>query len=157
VRTLVKTGIDRSAKTSAKYDPFVTMLRIKALQNSMKDKFQIPAVQQTYVDENVKNWASEMALPFGKTAVLSDLTKRYVWKLETMTDTAIQVMHLIFLSKGFTEEQYVQWLVKLYAKLSEIKTLYGFCKREPDRLFSQVEVSSPIESFPKLEISVMKV
>jgi hypothetical protein len=151
---MVKQGSDRAAKSSAKYDPFVIMLRIKALQNSMKDKFQIPAVQQTYVDENVQQWALDMGLSFGKTAVLFDLTRRYVWKIGTMDSTAIEVMHLAFISKGFTETQYITWLEKLYAKLSEITNQYNFCHRETAKLFVDVQYLEPTNTNPQLESAV---
>jgi hypothetical protein len=120
------------------------MLRIKALQNIMKQKFQIPAQQDYYIDINVKEWIDSLGLPFGKAGTLLDLTKQYVWKIAGMSDFEIENMHQNFLSKGFTEDQYSEWLINIEAKATEIVTLYSFCHRETSKMFLRVDVSLPI-------------
>jgi hypothetical protein len=141
---MVKKGSTRSAKFSAKHDPYVIMLRIKALQNVMKQKFQIPAQQNYYIDINVKEWIDSLGLPFGKAGTLLDLTKQYVWKIANMSDFEIENMHQTFISKGFTEDQYNEWLINIEAKATEIVTLYSFCHRETSKMFLRVDVSLPI-------------
>jgi hypothetical protein len=151
---MVKSGKERSSKFSEKHDPFTIMLRIKKRQESMKSKFQVPAMQDYYIDKNVLEWIAALDLPFGKAGTLMDLTKAYVWKMADMNAVDLEAMHQKFLSKDFTEEQYQEWLTHLYAKQIEITTLYNFCQRVPSRLWITVEYQEPHNLNPKLEISV---
>jgi hypothetical protein len=152
---MVKQGKTRSSKFSVKHDPYVIMLRVKALQNVMKDKFQVPAQQDYYIDVNVQNWINSLNLPFGKAGTLMDLTKQYVWKIANMTDIDIEAMHRDFISKDFTETQYEEWLSNLQAKATEIVTLYNFCHRETSKLFINAEWKEPHNTNPKLNVQVI--
>lgn len=151
---MVKSGTERAKKFAEKHEPNTIMLRIKRAQEAMKQKFQIPAMQDYYIDKNVLEWIEALGLPFGKAGALMDLTKIYVWIIADMNATDIEAMHLAFISKGFTELQYEQWLVHLYAKQIEITTLYNFCHIHPSRLRVNVELSEPHNTNPKLETQV---
>ena len=151
---MVKTGTARAKKYAEKSDPFTIMLRIKRRQETMKQKFQVPAMQDYYIDVNVLQWINDLDLPFGQAGTLMDLTKAYVWKINDMSALDIEVMHLKFISKGFTEDQYNAWLILLQAKGVEIVTLYNYCHRIPSRLWSIVEYKLPYNMIPKLENQV---
>jgi len=150
----VKTGTSRAKKFAEKHDPQAIMLRIKKAQETMKQKFQTPAMQDYYIDINVLEWITALGLPFGKAGTLMDLTKQYVWKIADMSAFEIEAMHLKFISKDFTEDQYDQWLSHLYAKQYEITTLYNYCHRLPSRLWVNVEWKEPHNTVPKLDVQV---
>jgi hypothetical protein len=151
---MVKTTQDRQTKTTVKYDPYINMLRAKFRQNVMKDKFQVPAYQDFLVDVNVKQWVIEMGLVYGQVGTLFDLTKKYVWRITTLTSAELTLMHAVFISKGFTEAQYATWLLKLYAKFSEMTNQYSFCHRETSKIWIDVTWKEPENAIPRLNSAV---
>jgi hypothetical protein len=113
---MVKSGSDRSAKTSAKYDPFVNMLRTKRLQNLAKFKFVMASNQQKLLDQELASWLAESSLTFGQRGYLFDLVKKLIWKWESFSDEDKHMYHNTWIDKGLPESL---WL-KLDAKFDEI-------------------------------------
>jgi len=151
---MVKKGKTRSDKFSAKHDPFVIMLRLKALQNPMKDKFSRNAFQQALIDSTVQQWSSAMSLPFGKSAVMFDLVKKYVWTIGTMSELELEAMYAEFSEKGFTDEQFTELETLMFSKYNEMHTLYSFCHRELSKIWSEAEFQEPLTFYPNLETDV---
>ncbi len=117
---MVKTTENRQTKTSVKYDPYVTMLRIKALQNLMKRNFVDPAQQHEFVDENLTEWLKEVTLPYGKKGSLYDFIRKVVWDWLLISDDIKTRLHDEWLAKGLPESL---WL-KIAAKNNEIMSFH---------------------------------
>jgi hypothetical protein len=151
---MVKESKHRIDKTIAKYDPFVNMIRAKYQQNRMKQKFQVPASQQYYVDLNIAQWASSFGLKYGQIGTLGDITKVYLWKWLEISVPELEGLHEIWILKGFTELQWTSFKAYMTAKFAEIHTFYSQCQLNTSKLFVEVEYKEPYNSKPKLAISV---
>lgn len=117
---MVKKGEYRSSKFSAKYDPFVNMLRIKKIGSMAKLNFVEASQQHAYVDENLQEWLTEVSLKFGEKGSLFDFVRKVVWSWTTITDDTKIILHTQWLSKGLPESL---WL-KIEAKANEITSFY---------------------------------
>lgn len=101
----------------------------------MKHRFQSAAFQHCLVDDNVQKWANSMSLGFNMVTKLFQITRSYVWHLGSMTLDEIEFLHQKFLSKGFTEIQWLSFLTYMTDKVLELETLYQFCNLETSKLF----------------------
>jgi hypothetical protein len=143
---VVKEGAERSEKFSAKHDPDVIMLRIKALQNFSIDKFQIPAQQAYIIDNNLAHWLDVEDLKYGQCGNCYDFLRKIVWKWTLLTDYEKDILLQEWLAKGLPQSVWD----KIDAKATEIHTLYSFCNLKTSKMFCLVEVSG----LPRLEEKV---
>ena len=136
---MVKTGSDRSAKFSAKHDGKVVMLRIKSLQENMKQLFQKPAYEFEIVDTMLERLKLELGLEYGEFGELSDILKSMVWNFDNLSDADFEALHQKLLAKGYTEDE---WNI-IYDWLEYTKALidrrYEACHYPTSKLFCVVE------------------
>lgn len=116
---MVKSGAERSDKTTAKYDPEVIMLRIKALQNYSKRLFPKPSEQSFRLDENLEVWATEFNLPYGMRGSLYTFVKDIIWIWNELTDLDKDYLHQKWITKGLPQELWD----RLPSKYSEITAI----------------------------------
>lgn len=111
---MVKKGKDRSAKSSAKYDPKVTMYRLKSLQNMAHRDFSSVALQHQLVDENLAEWLTEANLKYGQRGSLYDLVRKVAWNWLIMSDETKAVIHALWIAKGLPESLWLKIENKYY-------------------------------------------
>jgi hypothetical protein len=141
---MVDTAEERVEKYDAKYDPYVVMLRWKALSDFCLEKFMIPSFQHYILDKNIQQWADEFSLPYGKIGVFHDKLKKLIYIWDRLTDEQKQSYRQEWIDAELPEELFD----RIPEKLEEILSYYYVCHLPKNRIEMFV-FASGLERFTK--------
>ena len=116
---MVKSGSERSAKYTMKYDAYVAMLRAKLERGQAIIDFINKGSQANYLlDSNIAQWLQEFPLAYGQIGSFYDMVKSVLSRWDMLTETDKANLLVKWLAKGFP----IQVWNRLAAKHDELTT-----------------------------------